>query len=207
MHELAGETVSVGILVYPDVEILDFCGPFEAFSVADRVARRDRGADRNYFRVFLVAESSGPVRARHGLQVLPDHTMHEHPEIDLLLVPGGIVDQPRASERTLNWIKAQAMRAEFVASVCTGAFLLAECGLLEGRNATTHWEDIADLRAQFPSVQVTDETWVDEGRILTSAGIAAGIDMSLHLIARIFGSELADTTARQMVYPRRILAG
>jgi transcriptional regulator GlxA family with amidase domain len=128
-------------------------------------------------------------------------------------VPGGIVDQPRGSPRTLDWIRRTAATAELVTSVCTGAFLLAEAGLLDGLRATTHWEDAADLRREFPAVDVVDDQfWVDRGRVVTSAGIAAGIDMCLHLVARLQDEDFARTAARQMVYdwrpgPAGVVAG
>lgn len=202
MKELANKTLNVGILVYPDVEIIDFSGPYETFSIANRVAKRDRDPDRELFKAFFVAEGSDVVRARYGFGVAPDYAMHDHPDIDILVVPGGIIDQPIRSTKSLDWIKAQAKTASVVTSVCTGAFLLAECGLLDGRKATTHWEDIPDLRNRYPSIDVVDRVWVDEGRLLTSAGIAAGIDMSLRIVARIHDDELADTAAKQMVYHR-----
>ena len=106
--------------------------------------------------------------------------------------------------QAIAWIQATSAKAELTASVCTGAFLLAQAGLLDQVQATTHWEDIADLKAQFPNVRVLSGVrWVDEGRIVTSAGIAAGIDMSLHVVARLAGAELAEATARQMDVPYR----
>ena len=107
-------------------------------------------------------------------------------------------------ESVIAWIRATAANAQLTASVCTGAFMLAKAGLLHHKKATTHWEDIDDLRSQFPEVQVQDDVrWVDEGQVVSSAGIAAGIDMSLHLVARLAGSRLAEATARQMDVPYR----
>src|SRR4029078_1084557 len=118
---------------------------------------------------------------------------------DLLLIPGGVVTEEIRNDAVIRWIAENAARAQIVASVCTGAFLLAKAGLLDGKRATTHWEDIADLKSMFPKVQVQkDVRWVEEGNILTSAGISAGIDMSLHLVSRLEGLKLAEDTARQM---------
>lgn len=196
--------MNVGILVFPDVEVLDFTGPFEVFSVATRVCRRDRGPQAAPFEAFFVAETADLVRARYGFQVKPHYGFDDCPRVDLLLVPGGVVDQPRSSARTLDWIKRTAATADLVASVCTGAFLLAQAGLLDGLRATTHWEDVEALRQEFPAVEVIgDQVWVDEGRVVTSAGIAAGIDMCLHLVARLQDEDLARTAARQMVYDWR----
>lgn len=195
-------TLTVGIHLFPDVEVLDFAGPYEVFTTASRVAlRREPGRDAP-FRVITVATSREPVRARAGLVVVPDHTLADHPPLDLLIIPGGVVDAELDQPGVIRWIAAQATRVPLVASVCTGAFLLAQAGLLDGRQATTHWEDLADLRQRFPSVQVVDgPRWVDLGGIVTSAGIAAGIDMSLHLVARLAGRDLALATARQMDVP------
>jgi transcriptional regulator GlxA family with amidase domain len=196
--------MNVGILLFPDVEILDFAGPFEVFSVATRVFKRDRDPRRAPFEVFLVAQTSDLVAARYGVQVKPHYGFDEHPHIDLLLVPGGIVDQPRRNPQTIDWIRRTAAKAELVTSVCTGAFLLAQAGLLDGLHAATHWEDVGALRQEFPAVKVKDDqVWVDEGRVVTSAGIAAGIDMCLHLVGRLEDEELARAAARQMVYDWR----
>ncbi|MBC8036873.1 MAG: DJ-1/PfpI family protein [Rhizobiales bacterium] len=193
--------MNVGILIFPDVEVLDFSGPFEAFSVATRVAQRDRNKDETFFNAFFIAQTEDLVRARYGFLVRPHYGFDRHPPIDLLIVPGGIVDQPRSSAETMEWVKRNARSAQLVTSVCTGAFILAQAGLLDGFKATTHWEDIGDLRREFPKVNVVEnQAWVDEGRVVTSAGISAGIDMSLHLVARLHDEDLARAAARQMVY-------
>jgi len=193
--------MNVGILLFPDAEVLDFCGPFEAFSVTSRVAQRDRNKEDVLFKAFFVAETADIVSARYGFQVKPHYSFDAHPRIDLLLIPGGIMDQPRASAATIAWIKRRAPAARLVASVCTGAFLLAQAGLLDGLRATTHWEDIADLRREFPAVDVVENlAWVEAGRVITSAGISAGIDMSFHLVSKLHDEELACTAARQMAY-------
>ena len=193
--------MNVGILIFPDVEVLDFTGPFEAFSVTTRVAKRDRDKNRTLFEAFFVAETLDVVSARYKLLVQPHYGFDSHPKIDLLVVPGGIVDQPRSSAKTIEWIKRNAESAQLVTSVCTGAFLLAQAGILDGLKATTHWEDTEDLRREFPAVDVVEnQAWVDQGRVVTSAGISAGIDMSLHLVTRLHDEELARAAARQMVY-------
>jgi transcriptional regulator GlxA family with amidase domain len=190
--------LDVAILLFPEVEVLDFAGPFEVFSVASRI---HRGTEHRPFRVATVAAERIPVPARHGLPVIANYTFAEGPRADVLIVPGGIVDQPLGDPATLAWLKAASSDAALTASVCTGAFLLAKIGLLEGRQATTHWEDIPALRAAHPDLIVVENVpYVDEGRIVTSAGISAGIDMSLHLVARILGHAAAQATARQMQY-------
>ena len=187
----------LGILLFPDVEVLDFCGPFEVFSVANRFV------DPPAFNVFTVAEKPGPVTARNGLSINPHWSLSECPPADVLLVPGG---QGTRSEMhnagLIAWIKQRSQDAELVLSVCTGALLLAKAGLLDGIEATTHHGAIELLRQTAMNTKVhTDRRFVDNGRIICSAGIAAGIDMSLHVVARLLGAEVADKTARQMEYP------
>lgn len=193
--------IEVGILIFPEVEILDFAGPFEVFSVASRMALRHGGFPTAPLRVSTVAATPWAVAARHGLRVVPDRSFGEEPRFDLLVVPGGVVTQPLEDAATLRWVEKAADTALLTASVCTGAFILARIGLLDGLGATTHWEDIPELRAAFPGIRVVEDVpFVDEGRIVTSAGISAGIGMSLHLVGRILGTPLAQVTARQMQY-------
>jgi len=194
-------TTTVAILLFDEVEVLDFCGPFEVFSVASRVAMRDKRTTEPPFQVVGVARSREPVRARGGLVMLPHQAIGDALPVDVLIVPGGVVDQPLADAATIAWIKTMAGKASLTASVCTGAFLLAKAGLLAGRRATTHWEDAAALRSGFPDVTVVEGVpWVDEGAIVTSGGISAGIDMSLHLVERLLDRRAAEATARQMEY-------
>ena len=191
------------ILAYDGVEALDFAGPFEVFTTASRVSQRMQSGTAAPFDVASVAlaPSCQPVQARAGLQLLADHTVASNPVADVLIVPGGVVDAPMASPETLRWIAGCAAGAQIVASVCTGVFLLAKSGVVTQESVTTHWEDIADLREQFPKLDVRDDVrWVDIGRIVSSAGISAGIDMSLHLVERLAGRALAERTARQMDY-------
>ncbi len=189
--------LDVAILIFPEVEVLDFAGPFEVFSVAARIAR-DRGHPP--FRVRTIA-ADRTVPARHGLVVTPHLCFSDRPPVDVLIVPGGIMDQPMADAATLEWVGLAAGDAALTASVCTGAFILAKLGLLDGRTATSHWDDIPELRRDYPAVRVVEDVpFVDEGRIVTSAGISAGIGMSLHLVARILGPSAARRTARQMQY-------
>jgi transcriptional regulator GlxA family with amidase domain len=133
--------------------------------------------------------------------VLPRFDLTSHPPLEVLVIPGGVVTAELERKNVVAWIAQTASTAALTASVCTGAFLLAQAGLLSGRDATTHWEDLDDLRAQFPDVKVQGGArWIDTGPIVTAAGISAGIDMSLHLVARLEGEDLARQTARQMEY-------
>ncbi|HWW08526.1 DJ-1/PfpI family protein [Collimonas sp.] len=195
--------LSVGILVFDDVEILDFSGPYEVFSTAARVHGRSNGnhAAANLFQCFLVAPSMRPVRARGGMKVLPDCVLLPSSELDVLLVPGGDVTAILNDDAVIAWIAAQSLAAVITASVCTGAFLLAKAGLLDGLDVTTHWEDQDDLQSSFPALTVKrDVAWIDCGKVVTSGGISAGVDMSLHLVERLAGAALAAATAKQMEY-------
>ena len=192
-------THNVGIFVFDDVEVLDFAGPYEVFTTAARMHARIDTKAPPLFNVFTIGRTLSPLRARAGLSVFPDHDFTHHPPIDLLIVPGGVVTAELARPEVSQWITNASVRTKLTASVCTGAFLLAKAGLLDGKQATTHWEDIDDFKSMFPSIKVqTNVRWVDEGKIVTSAGISAGIDMSLHLVERMAGRTLAERTARQL---------
>jgi transcriptional regulator GlxA family with amidase domain len=194
-------TRNVGIYIFDEIEVLDLGGPFEVFSTASRMkARLSPGATKP-FEVITIAETLRPIRARGGLMLQPAFDITNHPTIDVLIVPGGVVTAELQRRSIIEWIARTAGKASLTASVCTGAFLLAKAGLLHGKTITTHWEDIADFRTMFPDVPVRDDRrWVDAGEIVTSAGISAGLDMSLHLVARLENEELAVRTARQMDY-------
>jgi transcriptional regulator GlxA family with amidase domain len=190
-------TRNLAILIFEDVEVLDFCGPFEVFSVANRFTEPPA------FNVLTVAENAGPVVTRGGLSVNPHHRLTDCPRPDLLLVPGGQGTRREMNNAVLtDWLKARSQEAELVLSVCTGALLLAKAGLLDGLEATTHHGAIGLLRQAAPETMVhADRRFVNNGRVICSAGIAAGIDMSLHVVARLLGREVAERTARQMEYP------
>jgi transcriptional regulator GlxA family with amidase domain len=192
--------LNIGILVFDDVEVLDFCGPFEVFTTASRVHTRKFGPDAP-FRCTLVAPELRTVRARAGLRALPDRDLSAETDIDVLIVPGGDVSGVLRNRAVIEWIRHQYPHTRITASVCTGAFLLAEAKLLDGLDVTTHWEDCDDLQRDYPSLTVRrDVPWVDCGKVVTSGGISAGIDMSLHLVERLAGRALAEATARQMEY-------
>ena len=192
--------MNVAIYVFKDVEVLDFAGPYEVFTTANRVAQRQRGGAAP-FHVFTVSHQDAVCTARAGLSIHVDAQFFSHPVVDVLLVPGGVVSAELEKPPVIDWIRTTDATTTLTASVCTGAFLLAKAGLLEGRTVTTHWEDIADLRAAFPGLQVkADVRWVDQGKYVTSAGISAGIDMSLHLVSRLVDEALAVATARQLEF-------
>jgi transcriptional regulator GlxA family with amidase domain len=189
----------VGILLFDDVEVLDFAGPYEVCSsTADP-------SGRPYVRVVTVGTAE-EISCRGGLRVRPDHRIESCPDLDALIVPGG----PGADERTrvqdelvLPFLRERARTTATVASVCTGAFLLGRAGLLDGRRATTHSSALELLRAEFPAVEVVAAKVVDEGPILTAAGVSSGIDLALHLFERWFGPEARARAAAGLDGPWR----
>ncbi|MCX5891262.1 MAG: DJ-1/PfpI family protein [Deltaproteobacteria bacterium] len=191
----------VGIVIFPEVEVLDFCGPYEVFTVV-RLNEERRREEPSPFQVLLVAELAEAVTTAGGLRVLPDCTLATCPRLDILVVPGGWGTRRQIENETLiGWIAQRGRQVETLTSVCTGALLLGRAGLLDGRRATTHWRSLDWLREAFPAVTVEEHLHVvEDGHILTSAGIAAGIDLALKVVARYFGEAVARATARQMEY-------
>ncbi|HVB73175.1 MAG TPA: DJ-1/PfpI family protein [Ktedonobacteraceae bacterium] len=196
---------TVGILIFDDVEVLDFCGPFEVFSVARPVG--ENSDDDRLFDVVTIAQEDRIITCRGGLLVKPHYTIDDHPALDILLIPGGQgTRRERLNHRLLDWIGEQDRHTSLTTSVCTGAFLLAERGLLDNHRATTHWGSIDWMRDTYPAVtMVDDKRVVDEGHIITSAGVSAGIDMSLHIVASLHGIDTARWTARRMEYDWRVI--
>ncbi len=195
------EKMNIGIYIYDEVEVLDFTGPFEVLTTADRVYSRMNPEAEDLFHVYLLAENLRSVQARNRFNVQPHHSIQSHPELEVLIIPGGVHAEELEKARVMQWISKTSKAARLTASVCTGAFLLAKAGVLVDQACTTHWEDIAGLREMFPRLDVREGIpWVDAGSILTSAGISAGIDMALHLVTRLAGKDLALRTAHQMQY-------
>ena len=192
----------VGILVFPNVEVLDFCGPFEVFSVT-RLNEEARREEPSPFEVLVVAESKDTVVATGGLKVVPDVTLETCPPLDILVVPGGWGTRSEINnERLVRWIGERGREVETLTSVCTGSMLLGKAGLLDGRRATTHWRALPWMRESFPSVTVEEKLHVvEDGHVVTSAGISAGIDMALRIVIRYFGAAVGLATARNMEYP------
>jgi transcriptional regulator GlxA family with amidase domain len=199
------ETLSVGIFIFDGVEVLDFAGPFEVFSRTRLVpgTQSRRSEESAPFRVFTVAASAEPVRATGDLRVLPHNDFASAPRIDLLVVPGGYGTRPLIENApVLDWIRRSAATARHVTSVCTGSLLLAKAGLLSGRRATTHWAALDLLASLDPTVTVDREARVVTDGIVSSAGVAAGIDMAFSMVETICGRAVADETARYIEYPR-----
>lgn len=189
---------NVAILLFDDVEVLDFAGPFEVFAVTDEL----RGHDA--FNVYTVAENIETIRARNGLKVVPHFSRENCPAPHVLIIPGGFGTRPLLNKPALlEWLRLKARHAEIVMSVCTGALVLAKAGLLDGLRATTHHGALDLLRELAPTTEVVESTrFVDNDRIVTAAGISAGIDSSLHVVERLLGADAANRTAQQMEYRR-----
>lgn len=185
-------SVTTGIVLFEDCEELDWAGPWEVFTMAARPGDR----------VVTIAERHGPLRCRKGLRVLPDHTFTDAPPLDVLLVPGG---QGSRTERTnpamLEFVQRVAPGCTWVTSVCTGAFILHGAGLTTGRRVTTHWAAIEEFRGIAPDLEVLEGVrYVQDGNVVSSAGISAGIDMSLWLVGQLVSPEHARTTQHAMEY-------
>ena len=193
---------SVGILLFNDVEVLDFSGPFEVFSVT-RLNEEKRRHESSPFSVFLVADKKDPIIAAGGMRVLPDYDLEDCPKLDILVAPGGWGTREQIKNaRLLAWIADRSKQVETLASVCTGSMLLGAAGLLEGKRATTHWRALDWMQELFPATRVERHLhFVEDGTLITSAGISAGIDMALKVVATHFGEDVARATARNMEYP------
>jgi transcriptional regulator GlxA family with amidase domain len=191
-------TRNVGIVLYDQVEVLDFAGPYEVFVAASHDATHP-------FEVFTIADTDDLVTCSGGLQVKPRYTLSDHPAVDILVVPGGAFRPQEASNaRLVQWIREHESAIEIVTSVCTGAFALGGAGLLGGLQATTHWGAVEQLSEAFPDVHVlADIRIVDTGHVITAAGVSAGIDMALHVVERLCGYDVARQVARYMEYDWR----
>jgi transcriptional regulator GlxA family with amidase domain len=192
----------VGILVFPDVEVLDFCGPFEVFSVT-RLDEERRRLDPSPYEVLIINEHPRFVAATGGMKVVPDHTFEGCPALEVLVVPGGWgTRREMSNHRLIAWLAETGRQVNTLTSVCTGSLLLGKAGLLAGKRATTHWLILEEMRMLFPAVHLIDDQHVvEDGDVITSAGISAGIDMALRVVARHHGEAVARATARYMEYP------
>lgn len=191
-------TRKVGILIFDGVELLDFAGPFEVFSAA----RKDPTSTVPMIEVYTIAEFEAPIICHNGLVVAPTFTLTSAPQSDIMVIPGGQGTRTAINRReVIEWIVGHAAKAELVTSVCTGSFLLAKAGLLDGKAATTHWASIERMRKDFPNLEVRQNVrYVDAGDVVSSAGVSAGIDMALYVLARLYSPEIAAATARGIEY-------
>jgi transcriptional regulator GlxA family with amidase domain len=194
---------TVGILIFDDVEVLDFAGPFEVFSRTRTVPGVDsrRTDDSAPFDTFTVARTRDAVTAIGALKVIPHYSWADAPAIDILVVPGGFGTRALLNDQaTLDWIRKTAAASSQVTSVCTGALLLAKVGLLNGRRATTHWAGLELLASLDPTIQIQRDTRVVSDGVVTSAGVSAGLDMSFSVVENICGRAVAEETAHYIEY-------
>lgn len=190
-------TVTVGIVVFPDAEELDFVGPWEVFT-ASAGLQASNGDETD--RVVLVGQSTDAVRCAKGLRVLPDTTFDDHPPLDVVLVPGGMGTRREVDNRTLlDWLAKVAPEARWVTSVCTGSFVLHAAGVADGRRLATHWGSEDRLAALGVDV-VRDARWVRDGNVVSSQGVSAGIDMALWLVGQLHSPAHARATQRYIQY-------
>lgn len=196
------EKKRIGIVLFKNIEVLDFCGPFEVFCVT-RLNEEKRREEPSPFEVLLVAEHPEPVTTTGNMKVIPHYTFETCPRLNILVVPGGWGTRKELNNPVmLEWLRTRASEVETLTSVCTGSLLLGFTGLLDGLHATTHWRSLEWMRDSLPAVLVEFEKHVvEDGRVFTSAGISAGIDLALRVVARYFGEDIARATARHMEYP------
>jgi transcriptional regulator GlxA family with amidase domain len=185
---------TLGVLLFDGAEELDFVGPWEVFTMAAQ--------QREDVQVVSLAQRSAPIRCAKGLRVLPDHTLADAPDLDLVLVPGGQGTRREVENPVLiEWLQKVEPGAAWMTSVCTGSLLLCEAGFATGRAVTTHWAFVASLRERYPDVRVRDDVrYVRAGRLVTAAGVSAGIDMALWLTGQLWGTDVARNTQRAMQY-------
>lgn len=194
----------VCMFAYTDAQSLDIIGPMEVFALASRQAQEDDPRQPQLYEVRVVARSPQPITVASGMRILPDITCAELQEtVDTLLVSGGMgdaLDRVREDTWLLAWLRQAATRFRRIGSICSGALLLAEAGVLDGRQATTHWDDVAELKQRYPSVRVLpDAIYTRDAHVWTSAGITAGMDLALAMVAADHGQPLALKVAKRMV--------
>jgi len=191
-------TRNVAIVLYDGVEILDFAGPAEVFAAAGQAGAI---GGKPAFSVYTVARTREPIVSQGFLDVTPDHGIADAPAPDIIVIPGGDASAVTGDPEMMRWVEARTKAAQLSMSVCTGAFVLARVGLLDGRDATTHYASIGSLRRVVPTARVHDgRRYVDTGNVVTTAGVSAGIDGALHVVARLLGRHVADETAQYMEY-------
>jgi putative intracellular protease/amidase len=194
----APRTRNVAILVYPGVEILDFAGPSEVLQAAGSFADH---SGTPAFRLYTVGRGTAPVVSQRFIRITPDQTIADAPRPDILVIPGGASDALSQDPEMMAWIKKSATEAEVTLTVCTGVFPLAKAGLLDGLDITTFYNAVSHLRTEAPRATVhAGRRFIDNGRFITTAGVSAGIDGSLHLVARLLGRQVAERTAQYMEY-------
>lgn len=192
---------TVGILLFPEVEELDFTGPLEVFGMLAQYFDQD-------WQVVTIAQSRQPMKGANGLTVSADHTFNDCPPLDVLVVPGGRGTLREVDNTTLvDFVRRVGSACQWLTSVCTGAFILSRAGFLDGREATTHWASLGHLRAE-PGIRVVEKRFVRDGNVISAAGVSAGIDMALYVVGLVKGPEVARGVQKAMeYYPEPPFAG
>lgn len=190
------EKKNLAILIFDDVEVLDFAGPFEIFSVTNELNKDE------LLNVYTIALTKDPIHAKNGLKVIADYTLETCPKIDCLIIPGGSGTRKLLiNEPFLAWVTQTAPGCDHLLSICSGALVLAVTGMLNGLSATTHHQVFDELIELAPETQIVrNQRFVDNGKIITSAGVAAGMDMSLYMVAKLYGQKTAAKTAQYIEY-------
>ena len=186
--------MNVAVLIYDGVYVLDFTGPIEVFTdtfINDTT---------NTFNVFTISTNTEMITAHSGLNVIPDYTFSNCPDIDIFIIPGGNPGLINNDSNLKKEIIRIADKSKYTMSVCTGAFILAKTGMLDGLEATTWHGALNRLQSLYPKIIVKSTRWTDNGKFLTTSGVSAGIDGSLYLVSKIFGKKIADATAKYMDY-------
>jgi transcriptional regulator GlxA family with amidase domain len=189
-------TRNIAVLIFDNVELMDFCGPYDVFSIGNKMSLE------NPFNIFTVSESAGEIITQNGLSVNSKYNINNCPKIDILIIPGGQGSRKEMKNKNLlNWIKSCYLESELILSVCTGALLLANCQLLDGLSVTTHHNAIELLKQTEPKAKiVADKRFVDNGNIILSAGVSSGIDMSLYVLGKLLGQDLVLKVKENMEY-------
>lgn len=187
---------TIGILVFDDAEVLDFAGPFEVFSVSSQLN------EHKLFKVFIVAETLKPIKAKNGLSINPDYSIDNCPPIDILVIAGGDgTNQQIKNKPILDWISTTHPNTAYTLSICSGSRLLGVLGLLDNQPYCTHHQVYDDMEKLVPTgIPKKEKRFVEAGKIFTSGGISAGIDLSFHLVEKLFGKKIAKNTAKYMEY-------
>jgi transcriptional regulator GlxA family with amidase domain len=188
--------LNVGLFLFDDVELLDFAGPYEVFSVTSELN------GYRLFKVFTITWDGTEISTVNGLKVIPDYSFENHPHIDILIIPGGVGTKNEMKKPPiLKWLQQNYEASKFTVSICSGARLLGKLGLLDNLDSTTHHEVIPDLLEIAPKTNIIkNKRFVDSGKIMTSAGISAGIDLSLYIVDKIYGKDIKNKTVVYMEY-------
>lgn len=193
--------MNVAIFIYEGVEILDFSGPAEVFAVSGKKDKNEKW--QSAFNVYTVAVSKDQIKSQGFIKVIPNYSISDCPDPDIIVLPGGSTGTSRKDPIVIDWIKKSAKQSDIILSVCTGAYLLGDAGLLKDKKATTWYGTLDRFQQTFPDTQVLKNVrFVDNGNIITTAGVSAGIDGSLHLVSKLLGLDAAKQAAEYMEYDK-----